>query len=78
MVDRDKALKSDLLKLELLFEYRQQNELEAVAVMSEAESLSNAKLCQNNLDFYLASQKILSAQCAKLSEELRKSIFNSN
>lgn len=78
VLDCDKSLKSELLKLELLFEHRQQDELEAIAVAGKTARVPSAELCQSNFGFYLASEEIMPAKCAELTEELCKSIFSSN
>ncbi|MBL4869677.1 MAG: TIGR02444 family protein [Robiginitomaculum sp.] len=69
-------LKKELLKLELLAEHRQQNQLEALTTFSQDQKKwTKANLCQNNLDLLLASLRKKSLGCARATEKLCASLF---
>ena len=70
------TLKKELLKLELLAENRQQNQLEALTTFEQDQKKwTKAILCQNNLDLLLASLRKNSQECALETEKLCATLF---
>ena len=72
-------LKTQLLKLELSREKRQQHALEQLSSKENQGIWEHKyKICQNNLDMLLASRCITMPACARATDDLCRSIFSEN
>lgn len=78
-LDTTSHLKSEFLKLELMFERRQQSELENISEkVKSSQPISKIDLCQQNLNMYLDTQSLSSVESTNATQGLCRSIFRLN